>query len=187
MFFEEYRQAVHLIREDKVPIKTKFLIFYSLMKPDSPAQLMMRPFVNNINKKQAYDESIRLFWREFGSDQQKLIASAKNALGSCKPLSRSNKDQLAFVYDCMDHYQSMVQCGMKETAAARKVCEHIVKNLDSTLLGRYLQCAGINYKDVHTFFNDNPKKSMQEMPDGLRYVFQVHKEEESEDITFGAK
>jgi hypothetical protein len=194
VFFEKFRTKVHLKREDKVSVDMKFKIFASLLKDNSPAKKKLRLYNNWADTAGAYDECMRRFWKLYGMDREALLQQAKSNLGSIHPTSNSEDDTLDFVYQCTEYFQTLVQNGMKSSSAAKKVCGHIITEIDPTLRMQYFNNKGIKYDDMHRFYLDGPKKILLNFPSDLEAVFNCRKakkrkEEDSDDddVSFNAK
>jgi hypothetical protein len=119
-FFEKFRKMVHLKRGDKVDHGTKYTILLSLMEPSSPAHRILAQFENCTDMEEAYLLKVQQLWREYGSDNEKLLSSAKIGLKALKPASAQSDDQLQFAYDVVKSFTTMVQSGLSEKAAGKK-------------------------------------------------------------------
>ena len=194
VFFEKFRTKVHLKREDKVSIDMKFKIFASLLKDNSPAKKKLRLYNNWADTAAAYDECMRRFWKLYGMDREALLQQAKSNLGSIHPASNSEDDTLDFVYKCTEYFQTLVQNGMKSSSAAKKVCSHVITEIDPTLRMQYFNNKRINYDDMHRFYLDGPKKILLNFPSDFEAVYNCRKakkrkgeDSDDDDLSFNAK
>jgi hypothetical protein len=193
VFFEKFRVTVHLRREDKVSVEMKFKIFCSLMKENSRAQKKLKLYSNWADYKSAYDNLMRDFWDKFGADRETLLENAKVALGKIKPASDSQDDTMDFVYECNQHYQTLIQNGMNGPSAAKKVCRHIITEIDSTIRIQYLNNKNIKYGDMHKFYKSSPQKYLHQFPKEFERIFKCRnckrkrQDSEDDDLSFNAK
>jgi hypothetical protein len=82
---------------------------------------------------------------------------------------------------------------MKGSSAAKKVCRHIITEIDPTLCMQYFNNKRINYDDMHRFYLDGPKKYLFNFPSDFEAIYRCReakkrKEESSDDeLSFNAK
>jgi hypothetical protein len=185
-FFERFRRMVHMKRGDKVDHSTKFTILLSLMEPSSPAHRILSQFENCTDMEEAYLLGVHQLWREYGSDNEKLLSSAKIGLKTLKPASGQRNDQLQFAYDVVKKFTTMVQSGLTERAAAKKAFKHLWKYLDSAIVTLFTIETGISRGQLKTYWKINPKLELIEVPATLRDIFATLEEDEEGDISLTA-
>jgi hypothetical protein len=185
-FFEKFRRMVHLKRGDKVDHGTKYTILLSLMEPSSPANRILAQFENCTDMEEAYLLGVQQLWREYGSDNEKLLSSAKTGLKALKPASAQCDDQLQFAYDVVKNFTTMVQSGLSEKAAAKKAFKHLWKNFDPAVVTLFVIETGITRGQLKTYYLDSPKASLIEVPAILRDIFATLEEETEGDISLAA-
>lgn len=188
-FFEKYRVAVHLKREDRVSLDNKFVIFKSLMVKGSKAENMLRLYTNMADIPRAYDHCMREFWKSFGCENGRVLARIRREMNRLKPADESNQAQLDFVYAIIDLFHLLHQSGMSEKAAAKHSCQQIFDNLDDDVVQRFIIQTKMEYQEVETYFKHNPRKHLEEIPTILRRIFEAQKRKESpdEDVCLTAK
>jgi hypothetical protein len=136
---------------------------------------------------------MRRFWKLYGMDREALLQQAKSNLSSIHPDSHSEEDTLNFVYKCTEYYQTLTQNGMKGSSAAKKVCRHVITEIDPTLRMQYFNNKRINYDDMHRFYLDGPKKYLFNFPSDFEAIYRCRetkkrKEDSSDDeLSFNAK
>ena len=185
-FFEKFRVTVHLKREDKVPIEVKFITFKSLMKKGSVAESMLLIYKNRTDMHRAYDECMRQFWAEFGTNNRQTLLKLQAALSSIKPKGKSSQQQLEFVHEVIGHFNLLLQCGVKDRSAV-KMCKHIFDNLDKRITNLFALHKGIGLDGTDDYYLDNPRKHLMEIPSTLRKIFEKIPESVDEDICMTAK
>jgi hypothetical protein len=162
-FFKKFRVTVHLKREDKVPIEVKFITFKSLMKKGSVAESMLLLYKNRTDMHRAYDECMRQFWAEFGTNNRQTLLKLQAALSSIKPKGKSSQQQLEFVHEVISHFNLFLQCGVKDRSAV-KMCKHIFDNLDERITNLFALHKGIGLDGTDNYYLDNPRKHLMEIP-----------------------
>jgi hypothetical protein len=185
-FFEKFRKMVHLKRGDKVDYNTKFTILLSLMEPSSPAYNILEQFENCTDMEEAYLFGVQQLWREYGSDNEKLAASAKVGLKTLRPASAQSKDQLQFAYNVVKKFTTMVQSGFSEKAAAKRAFKHLWKYLDSTVVTMFSVETGVPRSRLKEYYRKDPKGYLREVPAILREIFATLPDEEEGDISLSA-
>ncbi len=185
-FFEKFRRMVHLKRGDKVDHGTKYTILLSLMEPSSPAHRILAQFENCTDMEEAYLLEVQQLWREYGSDNEKLLSSAKIGLKALRPASAQSDDQLQFAYDVVKSFTTMVQSGLSERAAARKAFKHLWKNFDPAIVTLFTIETGITRGLLKTYYKDSPEASLIEVPAISRDIFSNLEEDKEGDISLSA-
>jgi hypothetical protein len=185
-FFERFRKMVHLKRGDKVDHSTKYTILLSLMEPSSRAHRILAQFENCTDMEDAYLHGVHQLWREYGSDNEKLLSSAKIGLKTLKPASAQRNDQLDFAYDVVKKFTTMVQSGLTERAAAKKAFKHLWKYLDPAVVTLFTIETGISRGQLKTYWKGNPKTELIEVPATLRDIFATLEDDEEGDISLSA-
>jgi hypothetical protein len=186
-FFEKFRVAVHLKREDKVPIAMKFIIFKSLIQSDSKAEDMLNLYNNREDIYRVYDECMRQFWKEFGTENKKMLSKLQSALNDLRPKSGSNQAQLEFVHEVIANFNLLLQCGMKERPAALKACKHVFEHMDERVCDRFLIQKKLSYDELDNYYFEHPRKQLMDVPSSLRKIFERRPDPVDEDITMTAK
>ncbi len=185
-FFEKFRVTVHLKREDRVPIEVKFITFKSLMKKGSVAESMLLIYKNRTDTHRAYDECMRQFWAEFGTNNRQTLLKLQTALSSIKPKGKWSQQQLEFVHEVISHFNLLLQCGVKDRSAV-KMCKHIFDNLDERITNLFALHKGIGLDGTDNYYLDNPRKHLMEIPATLRKIFEKIPEDADGDICMTAK
>jgi hypothetical protein len=62
----------------------------------------------------AYDECMRQFWAEFGTNNRQTLLKLQAALSSIKPKGKSSQQQLEFVHEVISLFNLLLQCGVKD-------------------------------------------------------------------------
>jgi hypothetical protein len=186
-FFEKFRVSVHLRREDKVPIELKFITFKSLMKKGSVADNMLLIYKNRADVRRAYDECMRQFWAEFGTNSRKTLSRLQSALNSIKPKGKTNSEQMEFVHDVISQFNLLIQCGLSERSAALKSCKHIFDNLEFRVKNLFVIQKRMGFEGLDDYYEDNPRKELLEIPATLRKIFDHVPDHFDEDICMSAK
>jgi hypothetical protein len=172
-FFEKFRVTVHLKREDKVPVDTKYAILKSLLVPTSPAEHMMTQFDHCIDLREAYVEAVRQLWQVYRKTASWIKDRAEDDLYAMKPRSSSSHDQLDFVYGVIRQFYTLTQCGKSEKSVAKKACVHILKYLDGNAQLYLKHEQSLKGSNEPEYFKASPKKSLNEIPVLLSQLFNM--------------